>query len=372
MARWILKTGLAVAVLAGLAGAGFVARNSVAAEAGAQDSARPAQPVRVTQVSLVAPSGAESFTGTLRPHHEAVLGFRLAGLMIERSVDVGDKVTKGMTMARLDDTDARLQLETAEAELAAARVDLVRARADLVRSTQLFAEGHLAKASLDLVTTAAAQAQSRSDRAERAHRLASNALGYMTLRAAEDGIVTAVRAEQGEVVAAGQPVVSIAKAGAMDVVFALPEQRRDLLMTARATATLWGDANQDYGLTLRDVSPDVDPVGRTYRVRMTLSSPDAKAALGRTATVKLVFETGSPVAVLPLAGVLNDGQGAAVWRLDGPEKVARVPVEIVSADGQTARVRGLQEGDQIVSLGASKIDPNRPVRVVETTAGPES
>jgi RND family efflux transporter MFP subunit len=381
MARSVIgKVGWAVLALAAVGTAGYAAQDSLAAWLSVPPTDAPviaeraAQPVRVTRVVFAAVDLSDSYTGTIRPRHEVPMGFRLPGKLIDRMVDVGDRVSAGQTLARLDDTDARLELEAAEAELAAARIDLSRAKADLARSRGLFAAGHVAQAALDRAASAAAEALSRADRADQMRDLAANRLSYMDLVAEADGIVTGTLAEPGQVVAAGQPVLSLAEGDALDVVFALPEQSRALLETAAARAELWGVPGKDYALTLRDISPDVDPVGRTYRVRMTLTAPDTEAALGRTVTVRLATPGAAPAAILPLASVVNDGAGAAVWRLpSGVDRVERVPVALVTIDGAAALVRGaLADGDLIVSLGANKIDPSRPVRVVETAASPES
>lgn len=381
MARtFIGKAGGTVIVLAALAAAGYAARDSLAAWLPVLPTdapvivERPAQPVRVTRVAFASADMSDSYTGTIRPQHEVPLGFRMAGKLIARMVDVGDRVTAGQILARLDDTDARLELEAAEAEQAAARTDLSRAKADVARSRDLFAAGHVAQAALDRATSAAAEALSRADRAGQMRALAANRLSYMDLVAEADGIVTGTLAEPGQVVAAGQPVLSLAEGDALDVVFALPEQSRALLETAVARAELWGVPGKDYALALRDISPDVDPVGRTYRVRMTLTAPDTEAALGRTVTVRLTTSGALPAAVLPLASVVNDGAGASVWRLpQGADLVERVPVDLVAIQGEGAIVRGpMVEGDIVVSLGANKIDPSRPVRAVETAASPES
>ncbi len=303
------------------------------------------------------------------------LGFRLPGKLVERLVEVGDRVTAGQVIARLDDTDARLELELATAEVEAARVDLHRAEADKARSQTLFAEGHVAQAALDRSVSAAAQAVARMDRSERALELAQNQLDYTQLRADADGIVTATLAEAVAVVgAAGQSVVSLARTGEVDAIFALPEQDRAGFAAGTAEATLWGVDGPAYALKLRDISPDVDPAGRTYRVRMTLSTPDAQAVLGRTVTVTVALAGDQPAAPVPLAAVVNDGTGASVWRLDASgTKVKKVAVEIASITGDVALMRGaLAEGDRIVSLGAHKVDPARPVRIVETYATPES
>ena len=356
--------------LGGLAAAGAVMAPE---DAPAQLADRPAQPVRVAPVIFDAPDRVTRHTGTIRPRQEVALAFRLPGKIAARDVEVGDRVTAGQVIARLDDADTRLELDLAQAEATASAIDLIRARADAARAATLFAEGHIPKATLDRAISAEAEAAARADRATRALALARNRLDYTHLRAEVDGIVTATPAEAGQVVAAGQPVIAVAKGGAADVVFQLPEQDRALIAKATAQATLWGEAGDAYALTLRDISPDVDPAGRTYRVRMTIDAPDDRAAFGRTVTVDLRLPAEAPSATLPLSAVLNDGSGPVVWRVDPTgARVDPVPVEIVAVTDRTARLRGaLAEGDRVISLGAHKIDPARPVRVVETAPTPE-
>jgi RND family efflux transporter MFP subunit len=373
---WI-GTALAAAA-AGLAYGAYAARDDISAivgsEAGypAEAAPRPAQPVRVTRVAYAAPAALASYTGTVRPQIESDLGFRVAGKLMLRMVEIGDRVAAGQVLARLDDSDARLDLEAAEAERDAARTDLARAGAEALRSRNLHAAGHVAQAVLDRAVSAEAEAQARLDRAERLRDQAANRLGYAALRADAAGVVTAVTAEPGQVVAAGQPVVSVARTDAFDVVFALPEQMRERLEGTEATAALWGTEGPAFPLSFRDIAPDADPASRTYRVRMAVAAPDARIAFGRTVTVTLAGPAAAPVVALPLAAVINDGSGPAVWRLPaGADRVERVAVEVAAIGGRVAAVRGgLEEGDRVVSLGAALIDPDRPVRVVETAVAP--
>lgn len=363
---WVIAAFGAV-TLGGLAAAG------AAMLPGQGDAAavapHPAQPVRISRIAFAPAERVVTYTGTVRPRHEVAMGFRVAGKIVSRGVEVGDRVTRGQELARLDDADATLQAELAAAEDEAARVDHRRALAEVGRSRALFAEGHIAQAALDRAVSAEAEASARLDRAARSLTLARNGLAYTRLVADADGIVTATPAEVGQVVAAGTPVVGVAQGGSVDVVFALPETDRALLAEGRAQATLWGDEGSAHPLILRDIAPDVDPTGRTYRVRMALEAPEAD--FGRTVTVTVTVGAGAPVAPVPLAAVLDDGQGPGVWRLRG-ERVERVAVEVVSVTGSVASIRGaLAAGDAIVSLGAHKVDPARPVRIVETADAAE-
>jgi len=371
---WVCA-GLAALGGLGVAGAGLLPLAGPTSPLARTEGAaplRPAQPVRVTELRFDRAADETHHTGIIRPGHEAGLGFRLPGKIVERRAEVGDKVTRGQVLARLDDTDARLERDLAAAEQAAAQVDRSRAEAELTRTRRLFSAGHVSQAALDRAASGAAEAASRADRAQRALRLAQNRLSYTQLVAEADGVVTATPGEAGQVVAAGQVVLSLARAGSVDVVFALPEQDRAAVATLQARAELWDSDGKRYTLTLRDIAPDVDPAGRTYRVRMTIDQPDAEATLGRTVTVTLARGPSRPAAAVPLAAVMSDGSGPSVWRLTG-DRVERVAVELASVTGSAALIRGaLRDGDRIVSLGTHKIDPTRPVRVVETRATPES
>jgi RND family efflux transporter MFP subunit len=361
--RALAITAFVILSIGGLGAAGAVlaprdGKASVTAE-------RPSQPVRVAEIAFTPATRAVTYTGTIRPRHEVAVGFRLPGKVVSRAVEVGDTVTAGMVLATLDDTDARLERDVAAAEAEAAQVDHRRARADIERARSLFEKGHVAQAALDRAISAESEAAARADRARRALALAESRLGYTRLLAPADGVVTATPGEAGQVVAAGTPVVTLAQGGAVDVVFALPEKDRDLLAGSTARAEIWGDTGPDQALTLRDIAPDADPQGRTYRVRMSLAAPGAGASFGRTVTVHVTIGAGAPVATVPLAAVLDTGAGPGLWRVTG-DRVERVAVEVVSVTGTAALIRGpLATGDHIVSLGAHKLDPDRPVRVVE-------
>lgn len=372
-----LVVGSAVAVGAALMqpefyAAALAAPGPAKTEAPLAAPATQPQPVRATTVTLAPLTPVTTYTGTIRPRHQGPAAFRVAGKVAERLVDVGDRVTEGQVIARLDDTDIRLTMEAAEAEVRSATTDLARAEADEARNRELLDRGFVAQAVLDRSVSGAAEARSRLDRATRTRDQAQNQLGYTTLRADADGVVTARAVEAGEVVQAGQPIATIARTDTLEAEIALPEQRRATLDDAAFTATIWGEEDTAHPLTLREVSPDVDPVARTYRVRLAFAATDDRMALGRTVTVSLIpGMTEDDVVPLPLAAVLGDGTGAAVWRITD-NKAERVPVTLVTLRDEVALVRGpLAAGDQVVALGAQKIDPARPVRIVELAPPPQ-
>jgi RND family efflux transporter MFP subunit len=373
-----LRLAAAVGVFAAAASAAYLQQDRILAllpsptEEPAIVAEKPPQPVRVAEVIFQSATSAATYTGEIRPRYESTLGFRVGGKIVQRLVDTGDRVTAGQTLAVLDDADLRLALQTAEASLSAATIDLVRARADLTRNRTLFERGFVSQAGLDQAISGAAEATARKDSAARERDLAANQLSYTTLVADAPGVVTQVMAEVGQVASVGQTLFAVARTDALEAEFALPEQDYNSLDGQLVTAQLWGDEDRDYALQLREISPDVDPASRTYRVRMAFTAPDADVVLGRTVTIAVHETAAAPVVKLPLGAILNDGEGPAVWRVtsDGAG-VARVGVEIASLDADFAMIRGdIMDGDQVVSLGAQKIDPARPVRLVEIESVP--
>ena len=329
-----------------------------------------AQAVETITVALEPSARTWSYAGTLKPRYQSDLGFRVGGKVIERRIEVGSAVKKGDVIARLDPTDFELAISSQEAELKAAAISRDEATAALERFKILYKDGHVSKAALDQRDSAAAEARSRLDRAERNLDLAKNQLSYASLTADSDGVVTALPVEAGQVVTTGQLVARIARRDAIDVEVALPEQDVDQARTAKAEVDIWGAAGARMPAALREVTPDADPVSRTFRARFALDNPAAAPELGRTATVHLQAEAAGTVAALPLSAVSNDGTGAVAWVISENGTRARpTPITIAAIEKEKALVsKGLATGDRVVAFGVHMLDPDKPIRAVETRA----
>ncbi|MBX9926838.1 MAG: efflux RND transporter periplasmic adaptor subunit [Hyphomicrobiaceae bacterium] len=368
--------------------ANWVAVGSIALAIGGcnADAANPrspgaiVQPVQVMTVALEAPAAVWSYTGTIRPRFESDLGFRVGGKIVSRHVDIGQTVTPGQLIAKLDETDLRLSLEAQEAELRAAQTSQDQAVAAEGRFRTLLDKGHVAQAAFDQRRAAADEARSRVARAERNFEIARNQLGYARLEATAAGVVTALSVETGQVIAAGQTVARVAQLGELDVAVGVPEHMAASVQTAAAEASVWnGAAGQRITVALRELSPEADRVGRMYQARFALPQ-GAAFELGRTATVHLsapgVATGQGPVAgrvvKLPLSAVMNDGRAAHVYVLDGETRVKRKAVTIASLGATQAVIAaGLETGERVVTMGVHRLDEGQPVRVVEQRARAE-
>ncbi len=327
----------------------------------------PPQPVRAAAVTLTAAAETRSYTGTIKPRYESDLGFRVSGKIVERFINIGDRVAPGMTLARLDETDYMLSLESADAELKAAESSLAQAAADEKRYGRLAESGWASAASYDQKKAAADEARGRVERAKRSLSLSHNQLDYTSLRATEAGVVTALPVEVGQVVNAGQLIARVARLDELEAVVSIPESRIDTDRNAISSVTLWAVPDHVYEAKLREVSPQADPATRTYQARYSILKPDQGIALGKTATVHLARVGSGVQARLPLAAVFKDEGQPSVWLIDEARgRLIKKGVE-VSAWTETSAIvaGGLEAGQKIVAAGVHKLDAGLPVRIIE-------
>ena len=310
------------------------------------------------------------FTGDIVPRHASALGFRVGGKLIERAIDVGSAVQKGQTLARLDATDMKLNVNAARAALAAAQSDLALARAELERVQALRAQNFISESAVDSQRTAVDAAAARVRQARSQTALASNQNEYTTLEADADGVVTAVSAEVGQVLAAGQAVLTLAHDGAREVRINVPEgQVAALTPGASAHVRLWSAPDEIFPARVREVAPAADAVTRTYAVKVEVDAPPAQLPLGATATVALANgDTAGVILPLPAVGE-RDGQ-SVVWVYDDADgAVSPVVVEVAEFSEIGARIEtGLTPGTQVVVAGIRLLQPGQQVRAVPASA----
>ncbi|HEY2228751.1 MAG TPA: efflux RND transporter periplasmic adaptor subunit [Xanthobacteraceae bacterium] len=333
----------------------------------ASATATAERPVQVQRVAFENEKPVREFVGVVRARHETDLGFRVAGKIVSRNVNVGDRVQVGDVVARLDPMDLELQVESARSELAAATSSLAQTSVDELRYAGLKARGYAAVADYERKKVAKDEAEGRLEHAQRALDLANNQLTYAELRADADGVITATLAEPGQVVNVGQAVARLAHRGEKEAVVALPESFVGAAQQSQATVSLWADPGRSFRARLRELSPRADDLTRTYGARFTIDDPDDKVVLGMTATVRLALASDAQVAKLPLAAILNRGTGASVYLVDAASALVLRPVTVSSFSENAALVTsGISDGDRVVTLGVQKLAAGARVRPIET------
>lgn len=350
------------ALLAALVALGLAGCNDTKAER----PAAPPRPVLTHAVTFAPMTPERALVGTVRARIESDLGFRVAGKVSRRLVDVGAVVVAGQPLAALDDTDLRLQREQAWAELEAARSSQRQAEAEERRTADLRKRGWSTESTFDRQKAAADETEGRVRRATRALELTENALSYAILKADAAGVVTAVPIEPGQVVAAGQIAVRVARLDEREAVVAVPEAMLERVRSGAARVALWSQADRSYPATLRELSPAADPATRTYAARFSVPGAGDEMKLGMTATVTISDTTTVRIARVPLGAILDQGAGPQVWVVDPATGALSLRPVIVAAYENAAALisAGLADGDLIVALGAHKLDAAQKVRVV--------
>ena len=343
-------------------------------------SPKPAaeEPVRAVKLVTVGNSQATAtleYSGEVRARIESRLGFRVAGKLVQRQVDVGQHVQPGQVLAQLDGNDYALAAQAAQAQVAAATTQRDLAEADFARYQALKDKNFISGAELDRRSASLKSAQAQLDQAKANASSQSNQSGYTRLVADVAGIVTAVDAEPGQVVSAGTPVVRIAQDGERDVVFAVPEDKRSLVRMGQAVQVRpWTDGAELLQGKVREVAAAADPVTRTYTVKVALAGGNAPP-LG--ATVHVLPEgmgpAGLDVIKLPTAAVREQGGQSSVWVYDPQTHTVKSrPVTIATADGNEAVIaQGLTPGMQVVAAGVHVLTEGQKVTVYQDKYAPK-
>ena len=323
--------------------------------------------VRVQKIAPVEHNGSVEFPGEVRPRYETRLGFRVGGKMTERLVEVGSRVRPGQPIARLDPSDLKLALASANAQLVQLETERALAQADLARYRDLSAKNFISQAEFERRQSAFDTAVARLDAAKAQTAQSANQAGYALMVADTAGVITAIEAEAGQVVSAGQTVARIARPGDREVAIAVPESQRALLSNANEyTVTLNAYTGRSWKGRLREVAPMADPATRTYAARITILSAGDEAELGMSARVALRSAKTDTGIELPLAALYSKGDSTEVWLV---EAGGSVRLQAVKAGGVRAeRVlieSGLKSGDVVVVAGAQLLRPGQRVRVAE-------
>lgn len=312
------------------------------------------------------------FSGEVKARVESRLGFRVGGKITARQVDPGTVVKRGQVLMRLDPQDLKLSQAQAKASLRATETTRDLAKAELKRYQELRVKNFVSQAVLDEKLAAYNAAQANVDAAQAAYFGQSNQANYAALVADVDGVVTAVNAEVGQVVAPGTPVVNVAKAGEKEIVIGLPEDKvEQLRKLSDVTVRTWARPDVSIPGKVREVSPIADPATRTYLVKVSIpdSAPDVK--LGMTALVQ--FSSTTPVAQvrLPLTALHHEKNATSVWIVD-KGVVRLVPVQIIGVAGNDLILgSGVTPGQTVVTAGVNLLKAGQKVTILPPEPPPE-
>ncbi|WP_371867771.1 efflux RND transporter periplasmic adaptor subunit [Duganella levis] len=305
------------------------------------------------------------FSGEVRARVESRLGFRVGGKIVNRKVDVGTLVKKGQVLMQLDPQDLQLSQAQALANLRAAETNRDLAKADLKRYQELVSKSFVSQSVLDGKDSTFKAAQANVDASQAAYRGQSNQAAYAALLSDVDGVVTEVDAEIGQVVAAGTPVVRVAKSGEKEIVIGLPEDKVDVLRRIPdVQVRLWADPKNTVPGKIREISPVADPSTRTYTVKVSIPDSLAEAKLGMTAVVQFASKTPTPQIKVPLTALFYEKSATSVWLVE-QGAVKLVPVTIGGVAGNDiVLASGVKPGQTVVTAGVNLLKPGQKVTIL--------
>ena len=333
------------------------------------DTAPPqVRPVRTVTVVKREVGETVSYTGRIQAENETRLSFRISGRMVERSDNVGDHVEPGQVVAKLEPQDELNALRTAQASVAAAQGQLNQAQSNFDRQQTLLARDIASRAQFEQAESALKTARAQLDTAEAQLKSAKDRVSYTELRVDSAGTVIATGAEAGEVVQAGQMVIRVARKDGRDAVFDVPAQ---LLRSAPSDPLISVSLSDDPAVTaigrVREVSPQADPVTRTFEVKVGLTDPPAAMRLGATVVGRMKLDT-APVIEIPATALTEFDRRPAVWVVDPSSlTVSLRNVEVARNDPATIAIsQGLDSGEIVVTAGTQALHPGQKTRLLES------
>jgi RND family efflux transporter MFP subunit len=323
------------------------------------------RPVRAIQI---APAGAENvveLAGEIQPRYESRLGFRVGGKVIARQVEIGSVVKRGQLLMQIDPRDLQLSQSQANASVNAAASNLSLAKAEYERYRELRQKNFVSQAVLDAKEAAYKSALANHEQSNAALNIATNQNSYANLVADADGVVTALQAEAGQVVAAGTPVVQLARTGEKEARISIPEDQVEMVRQVKEMQVrIW--ANQALVLRgqLRELSPVADPATRTYTAKISIPNAPPEVRLGMTATVRFITKADKNLIRLPLTSLLNEKNQTSIWVIEN-SAVKSVPVQVGGVMGNEVVIAsGVNAGQMIVTAGVNTLRAGQKVHVL--------
>ncbi|MBP1883847.1 efflux RND transporter periplasmic adaptor subunit [Sinorhizobium mexicanum] len=311
------------------------------------------RPVKVVEIAAGGNHRELDYSGSVKARTEMNLGFRVGGKITERLVNIGDRVKPGDLLARIDPTDYELAVKSAVANLAAAEKQVETTALTKMRAEQLFTREFSSKAELDQATLLYDQAVSTRDAAASSLDQARNQVAYSDLKSDQNGIVTAINADIGQVVGTGTPVVTVAVDGEKEVQIAVPEMDISEFKPGKTVeARFWSDDALVLDAHVREVSGSADQQSRTFSVRVSLPT-DARVLLGMTATIEAVAANAGPSVSIPLSALAEKDGRKVVWVVNPDSSTVHArDVKLAEFSGDGVRIaEGLKQGDLVVAAG---------------------
>jgi len=326
----------------------------------------PPRPARVVEISPHDIAFTASASGQIQARYVSNVGFLVSGRLISRNVDIGANVTAGTLLARIDDVDFQNKLAAARSQVSAAQADVDQAAPQEERYRTLLASGYATQANYDQSLRMLENAKAGLVAAQANLRLAEDNLRYTQLQAPTDGAVTQTGADVGQVVAAGQMVIQISRLDEREAVFSVAARDASRAVAGiKIKVWLQDDPSRIVEGSVREISPNADPVTGTYTVKVSLPDAPDSMRLGAIVIGQAQVAAGvlpTMVSVPPMA-LLQTGDTAQVWVVSPEDDtVHKRPVTVTRYEAEQVYIsKGLNRGDLVVVAGVNTLNEGQKI-----------
>lgn len=302
--------------------------------------------------------------GAVEARDTIALGFRVAGRVVSRSVEVGDRVRAGQELARLDPQILAADVSSAQAGLAAAEAQIRQASSAFERQEALLSRGFTTRREYEAALEALRSARASREALSAQLSLARDQSAQTILTAPEAGLIASRSVEVGQVAAAAQTAFTLVSDGPVDAVFDAPEEALRLaLIGAKVRVALLDDPSVAAEGVIRQVAPGVDPVKGTVRVKVGVARPASAMTPGAAIMGELTMEA-HPFILLPSGAVYSDEGLPAVWVVDSESRVSLRRVEVERyRTGAVALRGGVSPGERVVVAGGQALREGQRVEI---------
>ncbi len=319
--------------------------------------------VRTETVGVAEAAQGYAYSGEVRGRYESQLAFQVSGKIIKRNIELGSAVRPGDILMQIDQNDIQQGVNASNAQVAAAESQLSFAEANLRRYRKLYEQNAISRMELDRYQTARDNAAAMMQAAAAKYTESAYQLDYTNLRADCAGVIASINAEAGQVVGAGQSVLTLVQDGEREVEISVPENRiEELRKASQLKIKFWALPTLIVDGKIREISPIAEKITRTYKVRISLLNPPQEMKMGMTATVIAANAGGQAAVYIPLSAVYQTGNMPNVWIVnDGVASLRPVKIGTFS-DGKVQVLDGLKNGDVVVTAGVHKLREGQRVR----------
>ena len=319
--------------------------------------------VRTAVIGVEEATQGYTYSGEVRGRYESQLAFQVSGKIIKRNVELGNVINAGDVLMQIDPKDIQQTVNSTSAQVYSAESQLRLAESNLNRYRQLYEQGAVGRMAYDQYVSAYEVAVAAVRQASAQYTQGANQLDYSLLRADKPGIVSGITTEIGQVVSAGQPVLTVVQNGEREVEISVPENRIEELRKAQQLkVTFWALSKVTVDGKVREIAPMADQATRTYKVRISLFNPPPEMKLGMTAAVTVLGDNSRQTVTIPLAAIYQNGDIPAVWVVTSDIITLRPIKTGQFGDGTIQVLEGLQQGDRIVTAGVHKLKEGQKVK----------